>query len=42
MAGLCGCGASGSQEEVGAVVGSEVGYFGDVVEAVSKQWWAQW
>ncbi len=40
--GLCGSRASGSQEEAGAVVGLEVGLFADVVEAASKQWWAQW
>ncbi len=39
---LCGRWASGSQEEVGAVVGLAEGSFVDVVEAASKLWWAQW
>jgi hypothetical protein len=42
VARLCGCRASGSQEEAGAVVGPVVGSFADVVEAASNQWWAQW
>jgi hypothetical protein len=36
VANLCGSRASGSQEEAGAVVGSAVGSFVDVVEAASK------
>ncbi len=38
MDGLCGSGPSGSQEEAGAVVGSALGSFADVVEAASEQW----
>ncbi len=38
MAGLCGSGASGSQEEAGAVVGSAVRLIVDVVKAASEQW----
>jgi hypothetical protein len=34
--------ALGLQEEAGAVVGSAVGLFGNVVEAASKRWLAQW
>jgi hypothetical protein len=41
VAGLCGSWASGSQEEAGAVVGLTIGLFADIVEADSKQWWAQ-
>jgi hypothetical protein len=42
VAGLCRSWASGSQEEVDAVVGLAVGLFADVVEAASKRWLAQW
>ncbi len=42
VAGLCGSGASGSQEEAGAVVGLAVGQVADIVEAASEWWWAQW
>jgi hypothetical protein len=42
VAGLCGSWAPGSQEEAGAVVGSAVGSFADVVEVASERWWAQW
>jgi hypothetical protein len=40
--GRIGSRASGSQEEAGRLFGSAVGLFVDVVEAASKQWWAQW
>jgi hypothetical protein len=42
VAGLCRSGASGCQEEVGAVVGLVVGSFADIVETASKPWRAQW
>jgi hypothetical protein len=37
VAGLCGSGASGSQEEAGAVIDLAVDLFVDIVEAASKQ-----
>jgi hypothetical protein len=42
VSGLCGSWALGTQEEAGAVVGSVLGLFVDLVEAASNRWWAQW